>query len=83
MPSLWNRTFEFNYGALLLTVKASGVDVLLSKFKEAGIAAVEIGVIVVEEEKHIIYQKNDSGKIQPVELVRPIQDALWDIIKRE
>jgi hydrogenase maturation factor len=41
-------------GTLLLTVKPTAVNQLLSKFKEAEIPAVDIGVIVEDETKHII-----------------------------
>lgn len=67
-------------GALLLTVKPEGLEPLLTKFKEANIPASEIGIII-DEQKHIIQMKDSTGVSKPNNLRRPVQDALWDILK--
>jgi len=69
-------------GTLLLTVKPQGLNQLLSKLNEAEIQAVDIGVIIEDESKHMINIKNKTGAIRSYELARPVQDALWSIIKK-
>ncbi|MHA1838955.1 MAG: AIR synthase-related protein, partial [Candidatus Ranarchaeia archaeon] len=64
-------------GALLLTVPADDVDRLLSAYREAGIVASDIGVVLRETGTREIVMADST--VAP--LHRPAQDALWSALK--